>query len=90
MRLPAKMGTLCGIAVKGFVVEFSGSDRIEANVELIIPTERETGLRESIVAILGPRISLGKIGGVTVNRNDKVFNVSVLTVNAILLLYLAV
>lgn len=46
------------------VMEFSGPDGVEPEVELILPPKLETRLRKRIVAILRTRVAFGQISGV--------------------------
>jgi len=56
--------TLGGIAVQGLVVEGTGRDGIEREVELIVPAELETGFGEGVVSVLGSGETFGEVGGV--------------------------
>ena len=50
----------------------TGSDGVQGQVELIVPTEFETGLGQGIVTVLGTRQSLceiGCVGGNLVGNN---------------------
>mmetsp|Transcript_33447 Transcript_33447/g.99629 ORF Transcript_33447/g.99629 Transcript_33447/m.99629 type:complete len:676 (+) Transcript_33447:411-2438(+) len=60
-----EMTGLGGIGVEGLVVEGTGGDGIEGQVELIVPTEFESGLGEGVVPILRAREALGEVGSVS-------------------------
>ena len=47
------MSLLGTVSREGFVVEFTGAFWVEAEVELIFPTEFKPGLAECVVAVLG-------------------------------------
>ncbi len=49
---------------QGLVVEGPRRFRVEREVELVFPAELEARPRQGVIAQLGGRMSLGKIGGV--------------------------
>src|SRR3546814_19210446 len=57
------MRRLCAFRRKRLVVILLGRIGIERQVELVAPAEFKTGLAERIVANLGGRVALGKVGG---------------------------
>src|SRR5882724_1364596 len=50
---------------KSFVVELTGGDGIEAQIELIFPAELKTGFAQGIVPRSGGWMAFGKIGSVS-------------------------
>ena len=58
----AEVGHFCRIFWQGFVVVFTGTVRVEADVELVFPAEFKTCLAHGIVADLGAGVALGQIG----------------------------
>mmetsp|Transcript_2080 Transcript_2080/g.3616 ORF Transcript_2080/g.3616 Transcript_2080/m.3616 type:complete len:280 (-) Transcript_2080:999-1838(-) len=66
------MRILPGIMRNGLVMHRSGRDRVQGQVELIVPAELESSLRQSIVPLLCPWVSFGQVGRMGSNavRND--------------------
>ena len=58
------MRDLARVLRQGFVVKLAGGDRIEAEVELVFPTEFEARLGQGVVTQLRRRVALAEIGGV--------------------------
>src|SRR5262245_7910413 len=71
------MRALRTVAWQGLVMEFPRSDWIEAEIELIFPTELKARLAQDVVAILGAWMSLRQVGCV---RRDFVSNYAILHV----------
>ena len=71
------MGRLGSFLRQGLVVEFAGGDRIQTQVELILPTELEARLAQGVIAVLGTGMSLGQIRGVggDLVRDDPILDV---------------
>src|SRR3546814_8607313 len=57
-----EVGQLVGVLGQGFVVEFPGPFRVQAEVELVLPAELETRLAQRVVTHLCPRMALGQVG----------------------------
>src|SRR2546422_1049187 len=60
----AEVGKLGAFGGQRLIVKFASRDRIEAQVELVLPAELETRFAQSVVAILSSGMTLGKISGV--------------------------
>jgi len=60
----AEMGGLDGGRGEGLVVERAGSVRVEGQVELVFPTEFESGVGHRVVPGLRAGVALGQVGGV--------------------------
>src|SRR5689334_8545763 len=61
---------MCGFRAflgKGFIVELTGTLGIEAEIELVFPTELETGLAQGVVAELSAGMAFGEVGCVRGN-----------------------
>src|SRR3546814_7611091 len=59
-----EVGQLVRVLGQGFVVEFPGLFRVQAEVELVLPAELETRLAQRVVTHLCPRMALGPVGRV--------------------------
>src|SRR3546814_10229811 len=59
-----EVGKLVRVLGQGFVVEFPGLFRVQAEVELVLPAELETRLAQRVVTHLCPRMALGQVGRV--------------------------
>src|SRR5688572_20349412 len=73
----AEVGGLGAFLREGFIMKFAGGFGIEAEVELIFPTEFETGFAQGIVPELRAGMTFGEVGGVRGNliSDDAVFDV---------------
>src|SRR2546426_7937527 len=60
----AEMGALGSFLWQGLVMKLPGRQRIQAQVELILPAEFESRLAQGVVPVLGPGMSLGQVRGV--------------------------
>ena len=60
----AEMGGLDGGRGEGLVVERAGGVRVEGQVELVFPTEFESGVGHRVVPGLRAGVALGQVGGV--------------------------
>eukprot|EP00968_Pinguiococcus_pyrenoidosus_P014072 scaffold1280_cov246-Pinguiococcus_pyrenoidosus.AAC.14 len=61
----AEVSRLARIGGDGLVVHVPRGDRIQGEVELIVPAELETSLGQRVVPVLSPRVRLGEVGGVS-------------------------
>ena len=59
----AEVGGLRSFLREGFVVEFTGGFRVEAEVELVFPAEFEAGFGKGVVAVLGTGMAFREVGG---------------------------
>src|ERR1043166_2149293 len=59
----AEMGELGALGGERLVVEAPRGERVERQVELVLPAELEPRLRHRVVPFAGPGMTLGEIGG---------------------------
>src|SRR5215831_3331924 len=62
---------------KGFIMKLARGDRIEAQIELVLPPEFESRLAQRVVAITGRGMAFGEIRGMSCDFvcDDAVFDV---------------
>src|SRR4051794_21753191 len=73
----AEMRALGPLLRQGFIVKLACGFWIEAEVELVFPTELEARLAQGIVAVLCARMTFGQVGGMGCNlvSDDTIFDV---------------